>query len=256
MKKRAILFLLAAFFLYACSNRPYNSEQLSPEPEIPYAAALPVPNQESSESPIERILLASIPERDIYAYGHVTEGDGFVVNIQLEVGDRVSKQLYTRYLARSDFRLYYGSFFDEYEYHLVFTDREHGGHGGGSETMMVFCGNTFDIIPIRWLWLSNRRDDYKISDNGYVIVSIDEWQFEIPLEQLTETYRHGNRFAIENNRLVEYFFYDISMSGANHGMRYMLLFKAEYILEGGEISVGTLSFVYDKGYYSEHPLEP
>jgi len=241
MKKRAIVFLFAAFLLYACSNQPYDSEQL-------------LPNQENSDLPIERILLASIPEKDIYAYGHVTEGYGLAVNIYLEVGDRVSKQLYTRYLARSDFRLYYGNFFDEYEYHLVFTDREHGGHGGGSETIMVFDGKTFDIIPIRWL--SNRWDDYKISDNGYVIVSIDEWHFEIPLEQLTETYRHGNRFAIENNRLVEYFFYNISMSGANHGMRYMLLFKAEYILEGGEISVGTLSFVDDRGYYSEPPLEP
>ena len=207
-------------------------------------------NTVSINSPL--ILLASIPERDIYVYGHPIGGNRMVIDIHLEASGRVSKWLYTRHLARSEFRLYYGNFFNDYEYHLIFIDYEHGGHGGGSEGIMVFSGVDLDEIPIRHLALPS-RGEHKIIDNKYINISMGNWQFEVTLETLSWTYRHGNWFEIEDGRLIQYFYYEFSViSYARDSVTFIphqLLFRAEYFLENGELSVDSLNIIDDRGYW-------
>ena len=232
MKKCFFAFVFFIFLLSACSNQHYIGERYSPEPDPDL---------------IQRELVVSISERSIYFFSHyfICEENGLVTDIYLEVDGRESRWLYNRDGgARPEFRAYYGKFFDDDRYYLLFIDREHGGHGGGHEKIMIFDAETFEEIPKRRL--ENIRSDFEIIDDN-VVVSIGRWRFEILLSDTVETYRHGNQFQIENNRLVEYFFFNLPIRGVTFD--YALLFRIEYILEDGEISVSAVNFISDEKYY-------
>jgi hypothetical protein len=148
------------------------------------------------------------------------------------------------YTWRSEFRLLYGDFFDGRDY-LIVVWYTHGGHCGGVDSIIVFSGDDYAEVPVKGL---TEWDNYSITDNQ-AVVSINGWSFEIPLENLPATSRHGNWFDVEDGGLVEYFFYYINMRSSVLGFDYRPGFKAVYGMQDGEIVVVELSFVDGSEFY-------
>ena len=211
----------------------------------------------------EKQLLASIPELDVYIYAYAIKGEtSFIesspktmigaVDIYLETKNENPVWLYKRALARSEFGLYSGMFFFNEQNYLILVDYEHGGYGGGDERFMVFDEN-YSIVPIR----EKYRTPYNclsLDDNDVFITLFDSWTFEIPLGELKESYNTGNIFGIEDNHLVDYYYVHPSelYDGKKTNGQITLCFKISYILENGEICIGTVDFVENEKYYRVH----
>jgi len=222
-----------------------NKNIITEYPEIQISIPTnPLDNNNIVES--NKQLLASVPELNIYAYAIEALSDEMMFDIYIEADDKGLLWLYNRPLARSEFRFYYGKFFSDDRDYLIFVDYEHGGHGGGSEKFTILDRESFSIIPVESL----PPYDYKLIAND-VIVERGEWEFEIPLDKVIEAYNHGNRIAIENDRLVEYsyFFFNVLYDSEKVKGQPTLCFKAEYIFVDEEVRVGALNFVEDEEYY-------
>jgi hypothetical protein len=254
-RKIAFVALVVCLGLMGCSG------ELPPSTPAPSNVGTPTPSPSLSETPqpttttpeTSGTLLASIPEMDIYAYAYVrereNERDIIDYDIYLEVGNIEPLWLYARPLARSVFRFYYGKFFDDNRNYLIFVDYEHGGHGGGSEHFMVFDGECYSIIPVKHMPAT-----YQLSDDNHVIITFGNCDFEISIDKLTASYKHGSVVVVEDNCLVSYIYFHIDdlYDGSNpYAPQLTVCFRREYILSDGEIIVGTLTFVEDEEYYSE-----
>ena len=229
MEKKLIILLLLLSMLFGCTTTTDEKKQL----------------------------LMFLPEKEIYLYAHFIEGKTVIahetflgeVDLYLEVRGRSKIWLYERALARSEFRLYYGSFIIDDQNHLIVIDYEHGGHGGGSEKATVLNGIDYSVIP---------KEDYafmKHEINGDMITfTVNGQIFELEVSDLFFSYKHGNKYVIENNRLIEYVYYyileGVDMSGAVSGTSPTACFRREYTLRDETICVNDVSFVYEPELYS------
>lgn len=210
-------------------------------------------------------LLASIPEMDIYIYAHAIDGetrfmkstfDEYMlgsVDIYLETKNEYPIWLYNRTLARSEFKLYYGNFFDNDQNYLILVDYEHGGLGGGSEKVIVFGVESYSIIPIKeedWISYSCQLT----VNNDVLITLFDNWTFKIPFDKLIKSYDTGNKFIIEEGHLVNYLYLSPSelFDAQTTNGQFTLCFKIDYILEDGEICIGAINFVENEEYYRSY----
>ncbi|MCL2157916.1 MAG: hypothetical protein FWH48_00745 [Oscillospiraceae bacterium] len=212
-------------------------------------------NQPTTYAETNKQLLAGIPEMDIYVYAYAIDGETLFadsamvgpVDIYLETKDEEPLFLYARTLARSEFRLYYGSFFGNGKNYLILTDYEYGGHGGGSETFTVFDGEGHCVMPIRDS--GSISYDCQLAENKDIVIDLfDDWSFEISFDQLTKTHKTGNVLAIEEGHLANYLYVGISdlFDPNSTDGQFAACFKIDYILENGEIRIGSIDFVGDE----------
>ncbi|MDR1689560.1 MAG: hypothetical protein LBS21_13265 [Clostridiales bacterium] len=208
----------------------------------------------------ERELLTSLPERGLYLYAYPIDGktrignDGVSlwddINIYLEIKDKLI-WLKTDFKARPDYYLYYLSLFHGDEY-LLFEDYIHGGHGGGETEITILDGKTYSKIPIEKSPYFNPNSNHEICDNNVIIALDGNHKFEIPIGEISMTYKFGNRFKFDDNRLIEYFYYhipELDYKKAEIGNRFQVCFKVEYTYNDGEICIDTIEIENDPEYY-------
>jgi hypothetical protein len=189
---------------------------------------------------------------NIYAYAYARDRENemeiLYYDIYLEKGDNDPLWLYARPLARSVFRFYYGSYFDDGNDYIILVDYEHGGHGGGSEFFTVIDSENYSIVPTKLL----PPYDYQLTDsNDAIIVTLDRWMFEIPLDELILSHKTGDIVIIEDDRLVRYSYYSPSILFDEHRTdgQLTLCLRAEYILLEREICINSLTLVGDEKYF-------
>jgi hypothetical protein len=258
LRRFTCVVLFVCLLMGGCSGK---TPQSTPEP-ADVIEPMPSPTSENgihstppTESDRPKQLLASISEMDVCAYAYarnIKDETGLTYHdIYLEVNNKEPLWLYARPLARSEFRLYYGKFFDDGRDYLIFVDYEHGGHGGGTEFFIVIDFNNHSVIPLREVDMTSYY--YQLNDSNIVFTPFDSWQFEIPIDKLVHSYKIGNIVIIENNRLVTYTYYT---PGIPHDIQSIdgqltLCFRAEYALKHGEVYIVTVDFVEDGKFYTD-----